>query len=42
MISISNLKKEEDLEILAKDYVEYYNNSVLAEKWTKRNSVRHV
>ena len=35
MIEISSLKKEEDLEIIAEEYSNYYNNSVLEEKWTK-------
>lgn len=33
-ISISNLKNEKDLEMLAEEYAKYYNDSVLGEKWT--------
>ncbi|MBQ6109892.1 MAG: GNAT family N-acetyltransferase [Alphaproteobacteria bacterium] len=39
MISISNLKKKEDLTIIAGHYANYYNNSVLNEKWTKEKVV---
>ena len=35
MIEISSLKQAEDLEIIAEEYSNYYNNSVLEEKWTK-------
>lgn len=35
MIEISNLKQEKDLEVIAEEYSNYYNNSVLEEKWTK-------
>lgn len=37
-IEICNLKKEEDLEVLAEEYANYYNNSVLEEKWTKESA----
>lgn len=33
MITISNLKKETDLDIIAKEYANYYANSALEEKW---------
>lgn len=35
MIEISSLKKEEDLEIIAEEYSNYYNNSVLEENGQK-------
>ena len=35
MIEISNVKQLKDLEIIAVEYSDYYNNSVLEEKWTK-------
>ena len=35
MIEISSLKQAEYLEIIAEEYSNYYNNSVLEEKWTK-------
>ena len=33
IITISNLKKETDLDIIAEEYANYYANSVLGEKW---------
>lgn len=40
MIEISNLKQEKDLEIIAEEYSNYYNNSVLEEKWTKESAIK--
>lgn len=40
MIKISNLKSEKDLEIIAEEYSNYYNNSVLEEKWTKESAIK--
>lgn len=34
-IVINNLRDEKDLEIMAEEYANYYNNSVLGENWTK-------
>ena len=39
MITISNLKKETDLDIIAEEYANYYANSVLGEKWTKEKAI---
>ena len=39
MISISNLKKHEDMAVIAGYYAEYYANSVLGEKWTKEKAI---
>ena len=39
-VVISNLKRIEDLEILAECYATYYQNSVLEEKWSKETVVR--
>ena len=35
MIEISSLKQAEDLEIIAEEYSNYYNNSVLEENGQK-------
>ena len=35
MIEISNLKQEKDLERIAEEYSNYYNNSVLEENGQK-------
>lgn len=35
MIQISNLKQEKDLEIIAEEYSNYYNNSVLEKNGQK-------
>ena len=40
MIEISNLKQEKDLERIAEEYSNYYNNSVLEEKWTKESAIK--
>lgn len=40
MIEISNLKQEKDLEIIAEKYSNYYNNSVLEEKWSKESEIQ--
>lgn len=40
MIEISNLKQEKDLERIAEEYSNYYNNSVLEEKWTKESVIK--
>lgn len=39
MIEISNLKDKKDLEIIAEEYANYYNSSVLQEKWTKETVI---
>ncbi len=39
-IIITNLKNEKDLEVLAELYANYYNNSVLEEKWTKETTTK--
>lgn len=39
MITVENLKKTDDLYIIAKDYADYYANSVLQEKWTTEKAV---
>lgn len=33
-MQISHIKNQNDIEILAQEYANYYNNSVLEEKWT--------
>lgn len=38
-ITITNLKRETDLEIIAEEYTNYYNNSVLEEKWTYQTAI---
>ena len=38
MINVTNVKKEEDLDIIASYYADYYSNSVLQEKWTKKSA----
>jgi uncharacterized pyridoxamine 5'-phosphate oxidase family protein len=40
MISISNLKNDKDLEIIAEAYSNYYANSVLEEKWTTPSALK--
>ena len=40
MVEINNLKQENDLEIIAEEYSNYYNNSVLSEKWTKESAIK--
>ena len=40
MIEISNVKQLKDLEIIAVEYSDYYNNSVLEEKWTKKSAIK--
>ena len=40
MIEISNVKQLKDLEIIAVEYSNYYNNSVLEEKWTKESAIK--
>ena len=40
MIAISNLRKKKDIDIIAKDYADYYSDSVLQEKWNKESVVR--
>ena len=39
-MEISHIKKQSDLEILAQAYANYYNNSVLEEKWTTESATR--
>lgn len=39
MINICNLRNEEDLEIIAEEYSNYYANSILKEKWTKKSAL---
>lgn len=34
-ISIENLKEKSDLSVIAEQYADYYNHSVLGENWTK-------
>lgn len=38
--TITNLKNEKDLEVIAQEYVNYYNNSVLQENWTKNTAIQ--
>ncbi|MBP5485881.1 MAG: GNAT family N-acetyltransferase [Alphaproteobacteria bacterium] len=38
MISISNLRKKQDIGTIAGSYADYYSNSVLQEKWTKESA----
>lgn len=38
MINVSSVKKKEDLEIIAEQYANYYNNSVLDENWTRETA----
>ena len=40
MITVSNLKKQEDMAIIAEYYADYYANSVLGEKWTKEKAIQ--
>ena len=40
MITVSHLKKENDLEIIAELYADFYANSVLGEKWTKESALK--
>ena len=40
MITISNLKKKQDIDTIAGSYADYYSNSVLQEKWTKESAAR--
>ena len=39
MISVSSLKKSEDMAVIAGCYADYYANSVLDEKWTKEKAI---
>ena len=39
-ISFEHLRKDNDLEIIAEEYSNYYNNSVLKEKWTKESAIK--
>lgn len=39
MITVSNLKNEKDMAVIASYYADYYANSVLGEKWTKEKAV---
>ena len=39
-INISNPKCEKDLEIIAGEYANYYQNSVLGEAWTKESALK--
>ena len=38
-INISNLRKQEDLELIATEYAAYYRHSILEEKWTKETAI---
>jgi GNAT superfamily N-acetyltransferase len=40
MITVSNLKKEQDIDTIAEFYADYYSNSVLQEKWTKESAAK--
>lgn len=40
MITISNLRKEQDIDTIAGSYADYYSNSVLQEKWTKESATK--
>jgi len=40
MVNVRNLMKEEDIDIIAEAYADYYSNSVLEEKWTKESAAK--
>lgn len=40
MITVSNLKKDQDIDTIAEFYADYYSNSVLQEKWTKESAAK--
>ncbi len=39
-MQISHIKNQNDIEILAQEYANYYNNSVLEEKWTTESATK--
>lgn len=39
--TITNLKNEEDLEIIAQEYAKYYSSSVLHENWTTETAIQY-